>query len=350
MIRYKKLAIFENKRYEKHSRNEGIELLRVLLCFWVIVFHYLKNSNQTIIFIKSKKYHVPCFFFISFYFLYPIIRTKNIDKMKLRLERLLIPYIIWPIIILVLYDSLYLIFRTNEFNRIINLYDLKIQIIVGRRYMAHLWFIFNLLFYSIFFFIICFLVKTESFVFCLQVFSLISYLFQYSRFNYFYFDKFKMSIRLSIGYFVETMPFASSAFLLSSADILEKLIKHRMKIYIISFILIYLIIKYNVFNDLVGYTYRGIENNLASLIIFILFLLIPFEYLKSKVFKSFFLIFSKFTQGIYCLHILVIYIISLVINKKYGNLIHCFIVYFFGYIISFFFSKIFGKNKLRYLF
>ena len=83
-------------------RNNGIEILRMILCFWVVLFHFLgrsHNSECKIIANFSKKmYHVPCFFFISFYFLFPIIKTKNLTKMKLRLERLFIPYLGWPII------------------------------------------------------------------------------------------------------------------------------------------------------------------------------------------------------------------------------------------------------------
>ena len=73
--------------------NYGLELLRMLLCFWVVLYHFLKKSdNKLILSFKKKMFHVPSFFFISFYFLFPIINRRKTNKMILRLERLLIPY------------------------------------------------------------------------------------------------------------------------------------------------------------------------------------------------------------------------------------------------------------------
>ena len=76
----------------------GIELLRTFLCFRVVLFHYYTSNNSFIIKLRDNRFQVPCFFFISFYFLYPIISKRNKEKKKLRLERLSIPYIIHAIV------------------------------------------------------------------------------------------------------------------------------------------------------------------------------------------------------------------------------------------------------------
>ena len=91
----------------QNNKNYGLEILRMILCFWVVLFHCLrKTDNNIILNFKRKMFHVPSFFFISFYFIFPIIREKNTNKMILRLERLLIPYLFWPLII-----SLYELFE-----------------------------------------------------------------------------------------------------------------------------------------------------------------------------------------------------------------------------------------------
>lgn len=72
--------------------NLGIEILRTILCFWVLSFHTLdiNKINYFLFHITKKKlYHVPCFSFISFYFSYKIFSEKNIAKLKKRLIRLL---------------------------------------------------------------------------------------------------------------------------------------------------------------------------------------------------------------------------------------------------------------------
>jgi fucose 4-O-acetylase-like acetyltransferase len=90
-----KLTIHKTKIKE---RNVGLQILRMLLCFWVLLFHCLRKSDFILFkFIKTKKFHVPCFFFISFFYFYPTIEYRDSIKMKSRLERLFIPYTIWPI-------------------------------------------------------------------------------------------------------------------------------------------------------------------------------------------------------------------------------------------------------------
>ena len=138
-----------NTSLKVKQRNVGLELLRSLLCFWVIIFHFLTPANTFASSVKRKRYHVPCFFFISFFYLYSAIKDKNILKMKLRLQRLLIPYLIWPLIIFIINNTLFLLFENNQFHNILSLYDLKIQLLVGRKFMSHLWFMFHLLFLSI---------------------------------------------------------------------------------------------------------------------------------------------------------------------------------------------------------
>ena len=90
-----------------------------------VLFHCLKKTDNNIILnFKRKMFHVPSFFFISFYFIFPIIRRKNTNKMILRLERLLIPYLFWPLITYAINNLLFLYFKRSRFNRLLSLYEL----------------------------------------------------------------------------------------------------------------------------------------------------------------------------------------------------------------------------------
>ena len=329
------------------NRNLGIESLRVISCFWVVLSHCMSNNNNIITnFIKSKKYHVPSFFFISFYYLYPIVCLRNVEKMKNRLKRLLIPYTFWIFIFWIIYESSFL-FSRNKIKIALN--DLKIQLIVGRRIMGHLWFMFNLIFFTIVFFINSFLFEKNNYLVILLLASVTSYIFQYSGIYYNYFNNFRSDVKLSVGLFVETIPFAASAFLISSLKIEEKLKNHRMKVLILIFIYLYFIIKYNVFSNAYGFNFQGIDKNIISIMLFIEFYLIPFEYLKEKCFYNFINICTRYTQGIYYLHIFLSQKLQLILRIK-GSFLYCFIIYLFGYFISFIGTKIAGKNILKYLF
>ena len=149
------------ERSQRTKRNIGLEILRMLLCFYVLLFHCLKQSHSGILnFILSKKFHVPSFFFISFYYLYPIVCLRNVEKMKYRFKRLLIPYTFWIFIFWIIYESSFL-FSRNKIKIALN--DLKIQLIVGRRIMGHLWFMFNLIFFTIVFCINSFLFEKNNY-------------------------------------------------------------------------------------------------------------------------------------------------------------------------------------------
>jgi len=85
----------------KKKINLGIQILRFLLCFWIIIIHcsHVKKNHKKYL---GKGFHVPTFIFLSFYFYYPTIAKKDINKVISRFQRLLIPYILWPLIRLIL--------------------------------------------------------------------------------------------------------------------------------------------------------------------------------------------------------------------------------------------------------
>ena len=178
----------------------GIEILRMILCFRIVLLHYYTGNNKFINKLRKNFFQVPCFFFISFYFLCSIISKKNISKMKLRLERLFIPYIIYPIIIWVINNAMFSIINFNRFNRFLTLNELKNQLIIARgiKGIRMLWFQFNLLILTFVFFISSLILKTQFLLF-FQIISLSSYIFQYSGINYYFFTQYTIN-QLSLVY------------------------------------------------------------------------------------------------------------------------------------------------------
>ena len=75
------------KKYKNisNNRNIGIELLRMLFSFGILVIHCCNVKNKILLLILNKKpFHVSYFFLISFYFFYNTIQTRNIIKIKLK--------------------------------------------------------------------------------------------------------------------------------------------------------------------------------------------------------------------------------------------------------------------------
>ena len=87
----------------KKTINYGLSILKTILSFHVIKTHFFRKSstkNKILICIygKNRRIHVPCFFIMSFYFNYKSLISKDSKNNYKRFERLLIPYIFWPII------------------------------------------------------------------------------------------------------------------------------------------------------------------------------------------------------------------------------------------------------------
>ena len=175
---------------KKRNKNLGIQLLRTILCFWVLSFHYLNREklNYFLFYITKKKFfHVPCFSFISFYYCYNIFSQSNITRIKNRLNRLLIPYIIWPLIVYI---------KNIIFMKNFSFYPLKMQLLLGRQFMIPHWYLFSIIFLTIFLYILSNLFKT-NFLFYAQILMIFIYIGQYSNY-YIFLDIYKSNVKKPI--------------------------------------------------------------------------------------------------------------------------------------------------------
>jgi hypothetical protein len=271
--------------------------------------------------------------------------------MKLRLERLLIPYIIFPIIVWIINNVIFFIFKFNRFNRFLTINQLKIQLIVARGIvgMGALWFIFNLLVFTFIFFISSILLK-KKFLFYFQIISLISYIIQYRGINFRFFSQYTSKIWMSVGNLIETLPIAIFAFSLSSNNMILIFSKNENKkrtCFFCSFFF-YLLSNYNIFEQLTGYASPGIKPIIISFFLFTIFYTFPFENINSKI-LYFISYITKYTQGIYCLHCLFLLYMRRYFEKK-GTFVGTNVLYIICYFTSFIGFKIFAKTKLKYLF
>ena len=87
-------------------------------------------------------YHVRVFTIISFYFSYKTLSSLNTQKISKRFQRLLIPYIIWPII--VYFVNKYVISKYIEV-KIYTFEQVKQQLLVGNAIIYPLWYTWNLI-------------------------------------------------------------------------------------------------------------------------------------------------------------------------------------------------------------
>lgn len=339
----------DDRKSKTVQRNIGIETLRMFLCFRIVLLHYYSSNNVYILKMKENRFQVACFFFISFYFLYPTVSQRNIHKFSIRLERLLIPYLIYPIINWIINNVMFLIFKFNRYNRLLTINDLKKQIIIGRGIygISALWFHFNLIILTISFFICFSLIKKQNLLF-FQIAAIISYNIQYSEINFRFFKQYTENIWMSVGNLIETLPIAIFSFSLASIKFHEILLNNRKKCFFFSFVFLNFLSKYRVFANLRGFSSTGIKQIFISLFLFSFFFQIPFEILNLKI-LLFIKQITKYTQGIYCLHFIFQYYMRLKIEKN-GSFLGCISLYIISYLVSYVGYNIFSKSKLRLLF
>ena len=132
------------------KKNLGIQLLRMICCLLVIVTHFYGFYHLRIIQNKHE-YYLGSFFYISYYYAYETFTSKNITKIMERFKRIIIPYVFWPIVFYINDKFSHYIFNKKESYYMKNL---CYQIITGSEIYGIFWFLFNLLFLSLFFVII----------------------------------------------------------------------------------------------------------------------------------------------------------------------------------------------------
>ena len=161
---------------------------------------------------------------------------------------------------------------------------------------------FHLLFLSIFFYIISCL-NQYVFLILINIIGITFYFVQYFRINYSFYEKYKDCIAFSVGHFISSYPIAVTALTFNKSNLIQYMEKMKFKykcLFIYSCILIIsLLFIYGTIN-----TYDGIDKNLFSIFAFLFFYLLPLEKYLNKHFKQIIYLMTRYTQGIYCQHII----------------------------------------------
>ena len=327
-----------------------LALLKSILAFYVIRSHCLQRSSKKNVFSyhileKRRSIHVPSFFVMSFYFNYKGLISRDSKRNFRRFERLLIPYIFWPSFYFIILN----IFGSHlQIQKQFILQKLIYQLVFGRGILNPLWFQLDLMLTTFFFLVIIYIFK-KYYLFILHLLMIIAYFLQYSKYNYYFFAKSIVECRYSIGREIMIIPFSITGFTLAALNIIYFIKKNQFKSFFFSIIIFVSIDNLNIITNLGDY--NGIKLNILSICLVFFFSLIPFEKIKQKYIIIFIDYFSRYTAGIFYLHIIIYYCLKnyiSLINK--GTVRGLFIIYIICYIICHFGMVIFGKTKAKNLF
>ena len=343
--------MYYNKIKNGKTINIGLQVLRFLLSFWVVVIHsyYFIGKQKIKKHLNEKMFHVPTFMFISFYFFFNYLAARDNLKIFYRLKRLLIPYFIWPFIYLVLNNSVNKMFGVKNFKRKISLKDYCYQIILSERYYASFWYLNVLLFLSIFFTIISYIFK-KDFLFIIQLIGFFTYFLHYSGI-YNILRKHGL-FRLCFVLIIQITPAAVIGLTVGSTNLIVKLKPCYVRILIIFFLSLICLFSFPIFQPHDGFLYQKVElNTLGSFNLFIFFSSLPFENITSNKINFLVKLISYYTGGIYYIHNFTrSYLVKIIKPIKKGTFSGSIILYIICHFICFFGNKIFEKNSLKYLF
>lgn len=244
---------------------EGIQLLRMLLSLWIVLIHccIIRNSILKTL-LLNKHFHVPTFFIISFYFFYDKLNLRSLKKIKIRFERLLLPYIIYPIIIIVLNNIFFEKINLTPYRKL-TIFDFIKQLIFGMGIHDIFWFQFFAIFLSVFFLIIALIFKNK-FLLILQLILIICYNLQYSGLVFKYFKLFKEMPHQNVGCIVEIIPFTVTGLTLASYNLINETNKIKeKKIIFFNIFVLFFIEKYDIIRSTEGFRCPGIDLNVGGI-------------------------------------------------------------------------------------
>ena len=317
----------------------GIEILRMTFAFFILFFHCKNNNiysmNFTSYLNEIVEIGLTQFFIISFYFSYNSFISKNIYKIKERFKRLLVPYVIWPIIVFLLQVLFYSNYDVKQSKFLIN------QFLIGNGIYCIFWFNFHLMFVSLFFLIIIFI--TNKYMTFLILFGFIFFLISTLNFFHQFCNEFRFILKFSIEKVINTYKLGLISFFLSSIKIFEnKITKNYLLFYI--FIFFSMII-----NDI--NTIKVFDKYLFSILLILIFTSIRFEKLKISTY-TFIKQISSYTGGIYYIHAFINSLLKSYVSVEFilGNIFMCIIHYILCYFICFIGYKLSKNNFLKYLF
>ena len=322
----------------------GIEILRMIFAFIILFFHCMNEIIYSNLFIKYLKEVVglglTIFFIISFYFSYNSFSSKKINKIKERFKRLLVPYIIWPIIIY--FQKILVKYISGKDNGVLFKFFIY-QILIGNGIYSVLWFNFNLIFISLLFAIIIF--TTKKYMIFLFLFGIMIIIISFSyKYNQFW-DEYNDLVVFPLRPITSTYLHGLIGFFLSSIKIFEKNnISPKYLLLFILFTSIILIINNNMF-------FKAMLKNLFSVFLILIFTSTSYEKLKKSIY-TFIKLITSYTGGIYYIHIYINSLLKNYVSLKLisGNIFMSIIHYFLCYFICLIGSKLFKNNILKFLF
>jgi cytochrome c biogenesis protein CcdA len=257
--------LLDNKKQEY-----SISFMKIFFSYCVVCSHFynaetaiIKSSYAQSLFHRMQITAVPVFIIVSFFLTEKHYTEQRYDKFIQRIGRLLIPYWGWAFLYYIGYkviDFFLGLSQMEQLNPSLSYKDFLLQLAFGsdRNLCPPLWYLFDLIFLTSVFWIInkywgnyvWYIIPTMGiFALCLQ----------YSGINYHLFGNLVYEIRWTLGRIIEVLPYACIGTIMSHFNMVERMKRHRVFVFVIGIILMIMIADLKIFTvmtedlDMVGW-------------------------------------------------------------------------------------------------
>ena len=336
----------KTKAINYDKMNYGFSLLKMLLAFEVVLGHFCNwKEYDTLLlwpFRELVSLAVPSFVIISFYLMERSILSRNDEKYKTRLIKLLIPQVGWAFIYWFVYLMCSVLFSKDLPH---SFTDLLWQIFTGHSTTlnATMWYQVDIIVLTIIYYSIFRKLDDRKGYIAIVILTLFAYFMQYSLINYNLFKDLRFELKYPLGRIIEMIPYATIGFSFKYFNILEKIKKYW-----------YLAIPVSAFMFLQGFKiawydvkdfgFAGICKPYLAIWIVIAAFSVPLEILPLTL-KKIILQVTNYTLGIYCCHRMINTLLdAFVPNLPLMSFERCILIYIISYILCYLISLIPNKN------
>ncbi len=343
------------------ERNVGMSLLRIWMCYEVIMNHFYKNQMTggewyfwpVQILNMCLVLAAPVFMLISFSLSDMEKMVSDKEKIKGRFYRLLVPHLFWSMVYFLIFLALDVIFHSGFLNGVT---DLFWQLLLGHSINQTLWFQIDLIWLTALFCVIFSFLKNKGpYIACTGLFILAMIL-QYTGINGHMFDGVQWPATVWGGYFdpfyvtypigrvMEVLPIAVIGIFLHRFRILERLKKHGLAVSIVMVVFFAATIPLLKMPAPDGYGYSGISTILQIIFLMVGFYTFPFEKLPNGL-KNVIHGIAKYTMAIYFMHRLTATLLyktglSNILHMHPGSLWDCGIIFLLSLLSAWLIGKI----------
>lgn len=315
------------------KENVGICISKLILAFLVIVCHFYTGNRGFLIYISRLA--VPCFSFFSFYLTASIYEKMSLEKMVRRIYRLWLPMMIW--------GGVYFAIAKFIWKESFGINVLFWQCAIGySEANKSFWFLSNQIILTLLMWIIFKFSKKENVVEVLLISVTFCMFAQYSGANAVFFETLNKYVYICPSVFariVHIFPFAVLGVLFNTV---EGKIHHRKLWSIVALCMVYIIFTFDFPAVVENTSYAGYKTLLGATVFSVAFILLPLRQNKYIIFLS------KYTFGIYCVHMLVgtgMEKLMMIMQVNCNSFLLCIIIFLLSLLLSFLLSHIPFLNK-----